>query len=119
MADGIELFKLFQRKSASGRTYFQGRLGGARVVVFKDTGAVVDGDTVAVWNVYLQHRDPDRSSNRNDRPTPAPAKQTTAHSPARPKARPASGKQPSTAQAKAIADINDRYRSDLNDEIGL
>jgi hypothetical protein len=37
----------------------------------------------------------------------------------RPKARPASGKQPSTAQAKAIESINERFRSDLNDEIGF
>ena len=66
-----------------------------------------------------QHHDPDRANDRNDRPTPAHAKQMTAHSPARTKARPAPGKQPSTAQAAAIASINERYRSDLNDEVGF
>jgi hypothetical protein len=39
--------------------------------------------------------------------------------PARPKARPAPGKLPSTAQAKAIADIKARYRGDLSDDIGF
>lgn len=62
-----------------------------------------------------QYHDPDRANDRNDRPTPAPAKQATM----RKQARPAPGKQPSTAQAKAIADINDRHRSDLNDEVGF
>ena len=41
------------------------------------------------------------------------------HAPARPEARPAPGKLPLTAQAKAIASINERYRSDLNDEVGF
>jgi hypothetical protein len=116
VAEGIELFKLFQRKSASGRTYFQGRLGGARVVVFKDTSAPVDGDTIAVWNVILQHRDPDRASNRTERP--APAKQPSAQPPARPKARPASAKRSMPdATKRAIDDINNRYASALNDDI--
>ena len=44
--------------------------------------------------------------------------QTTAREPARPKARPAPGKLP-PAQAAAIASINERYRSDLNDEVGF
>jgi hypothetical protein len=112
----IELFKLYQRKSSSGRTYFQGRLGGARVVVFKDDRADVDSDTVAVWNVYLQHREPDRANNRNDHQPQSPAKPVAGRPPARPKARSASAK-PSSAQAKAIADINSRYKTDLNDDI--
>jgi hypothetical protein len=120
VADGIELLKLYQRKSASGRTWFSGRLGGARVVVLKDDNATVDGDTVAVWSVLVRHRDPDRAINNwNDRPTPAPDRQASAQAPARQKARPASGKQPSAQQKAAIDDVNARYKSDLNDDLPL
>jgi hypothetical protein len=112
----IELFKLYQRKSASsGRTYFQGRLGAARVAVFKDDHAAVDGETIAVWTVYLQPREPDRANDRDHRPTPSsPAKQTTA----RTKARPASAKRSMPdATKRAIEDVNNRYASALNDDI--
>jgi hypothetical protein len=116
MAEGIELLRLYQRKSASGRTWFSGRLGGAKVVVLKVENASVEGDTVAVWSVLLRHREPDRENNRNDCQQPLLAKQATVQAPARPKASPASAK-PSTAQAKAIADINRRCPTDLNDDI--
>jgi hypothetical protein len=112
--NGIELFRLYQRKSASGKTYFIGRLGNARVAVLKDNEAPVDETTLGVWRVIVQHRDPDRANNRNDRQPPA--KQPAARSPARPKARPAPGKLP-PAQAKVGADINNRYASSLNDDI--
>jgi hypothetical protein len=116
--DGIELFRLYQRKSASGRTYFIGRLGGARIAVLKDNDAPVDETTLGVWKVMVQHRDPDRTgTNRNDQHTPSTAKQPTVRQPARAKARPAPGKLPSTAQAKAIEDIHRRYPGELNDDI--
>jgi hypothetical protein len=96
---------------------FKARLGAARVVVFKDDHAAVDGETIAVWTVYLQPREPDRANDR-DRPTPAPAKQATAQAPARPKARPAPAKRPlPDATKRAIDDINNRYASSLNDDI--
>jgi hypothetical protein len=116
METGVELFRLYQRKSASGRTYFVGRLGNARIAVLKDNDAPVDSTTLGVWKVIVQERDPDRANNRNDQQQTGPAKQPTPRPPARPKARPAPGKLP-PAQAAAVADINARYKSDLNDEL--
>ncbi len=116
---GVELFRLYQRKSANGRTYFIGRLGNARIAVLKDNEAPVDETTLGVWRVIVQHRDPDRAKNRNDRQPQSSAKTATERPPARVKARPAPGKQPSSQQKAAIESINARYKSDLNDDIGF
>jgi hypothetical protein len=116
MSDGVELFRLYQRKSASGKTYFIGRLGNARIAVLKDNDAPVDETTLGVWKVIVQHRDPDRASNRTERP--APTKQPSAQPPARQKARPASAKRSMLdATKRAIDGINNRYASALNDDI--
>jgi hypothetical protein len=118
MAEGIELFKLYQRKSASGRTWFSGRLGGARVVVLKADNATVDGDTVAVWTVLLRHRDPDRVNNRNDQQRQSTAKPVAERPPARAKARPASAPRSlPIATQRAVDGINNRYANPLNDDI--
>jgi hypothetical protein len=116
--NGIELFRLYQRKSASGKTYFIGRLGNARIAVLKDNEAPLDETTLGVWRVIVQHRDPDRANNRDHRPTPAPAQQATARTPARAKARPASVKRSMPdATKRAIEDIHRRYPGELNDDI--
>jgi hypothetical protein len=59
-----------------------------------------------------QYHHQDRANDRNDQRSSSPAKQATM----RKAARSAPGKIP-PAQAKAIADINARYKSDLNDEL--
>ncbi|OKO73036.1 hypothetical protein [Bradyrhizobium sp. NAS96.2] len=63
MIDGVELFQLRQRRTATGDTYFTGRLGNAFVVVIRDE---VERD---VWKVIAG----DPSQARDDRPKPARA----------------------------------------------
>ncbi|WP_027523349.1 hypothetical protein [Bradyrhizobium sp. Ec3.3] len=63
MVDGIELFTLRQRRSATGDTYFTGRLGNAFVVVIRDE---VERD---VWKVIAA----DPNQTRDNRPSPARA----------------------------------------------
>jgi hypothetical protein len=50
----LPLFKLYQRTSAAGRTYFTGRFGDAKVLVFREDG--VDEDALygaqARWTVF-------------------------------------------------------------------
>jgi hypothetical protein len=118
MESGVELFRLYQRKSSSGRTYFIGRLGNARIAVLKDNDASVDETTLGVWRVMVQERDQDRVSNRNDRQPSSPAKPIAERPPARANARPASAKRSlAVATQQAIDDVNNRYRSPLNDDV--
>jgi hypothetical protein len=57
MIDGVELFQLRQRRSATGDTYFTGKLGSAAVVVIRDD---VERD---VWRVIAG--DPFRANTRS------------------------------------------------------
>jgi hypothetical protein len=122
MDGAVELLRLFERRSAAGTTYFVGALGGAKVLMMKDTRADLTDGTLGIWQVYLKPRDAARtdraSQKRAPSPRPAPEKPIVAP-PVRARARPAQDK-PSTARAKAIADINERYAHvTLNDEIDL
>ncbi|WP_165820406.1 AAA family ATPase [Microvirga sp. KLBC 81] len=58
----IELFKIRERLSASGSTYFTGLLGSARVVILKDSRTPPDEHCVAVWQVFVEPKD-DHISN--------------------------------------------------------
>lgn len=61
--NGVELFQLRQRRTATGDTFFTGRLGNALVVVIRDD---IERD---LWKVIAG----DPCQTRNDRPSPARA----------------------------------------------
>lgn len=61
--NGLELFQLRQRRTATGDTFFTGRLGNALVVVIRDD---IERD---LWKVIAG----DPCQTRNDRPSPARA----------------------------------------------
>jgi hypothetical protein len=63
MIDGVELFQLRQRRSATGDTYFTGRLGNALVVMVRDD---FERD---VWKVIAG----DPCQTRHERTAPARA----------------------------------------------
>lgn len=63
MIDGVELFQLRQRRSATGDTFFTGKLGNAYVVVIRDE---FERD---VWKVIAG--DPTRANTRSASPAPA------------------------------------------------
>lgn len=63
--DGVELFRLYQRKTPDGDAYFVGTLGDAGITVVRDP---VKRD---VWRVIAV--DPSRANNRNTDTTPARA----------------------------------------------
>ncbi|MGY3584457.1 hypothetical protein ACVIGB_006485 [Bradyrhizobium sp. USDA 4341] len=63
MIDGVELFRLRQRRSTNGDCYFTGRLGNALIVVIRDT---IERD---VWRVIAG----DPLQTRQDRPSAARA----------------------------------------------
>jgi hypothetical protein len=46
----VKLGRLFERTSASGRTYFAGRLGAAKVMMFKNER----GDDENEWEMFVQ-----------------------------------------------------------------
>jgi hypothetical protein len=117
MDGAVELLRLFERRSEAGKTYFVGVLGGAKVLVMEDTRAELTEGTLGVWQVYLKTRDAARNSQPGQQRTSSQRPAQPAKPPVRARARPAKAK-PSTAQAKAIADINVRYKSDLNDPVG-
>ncbi len=55
----LPLFKLFQRTSANGRTYFSGRFGDAKVLVFREDDVEEDQlyGAEARWQVYIAPSD--------------------------------------------------------------
>jgi acyl dehydratase len=59
----VKLAELWERQSAAGRRYFSGFLGGAQLLLF-DNGEhphpTRPGETVHVWRLMLQERDPSR-----------------------------------------------------------
>jgi hypothetical protein len=50
----LPLFKLYQRQSANGRTYFTGRFGDAKVLVFREDDVEEDAlyGAQARWTVF-------------------------------------------------------------------
>ena len=48
----VKLGRLYEKVSAAGRTYYVGRLGSARLLVFKSREVTEDG--TAVWDVFVQ-----------------------------------------------------------------
>ncbi|MGY0573266.1 hypothetical protein ACTGJ9_020990 [Bradyrhizobium sp. RDM12] len=65
MSDGVELFRLYQRGTPDGDTFFVGTLGDAGITVVRDQ---MKRD---VWRVIAV--DPSRANNRNTDMTPARA----------------------------------------------
>ncbi|WP_156928941.1 hypothetical protein [Bradyrhizobium sp. th.b2] len=63
--DGIELFQLRQRRSASGDTFFTGRFGAAFVVLVRDE---IERD---LWRMVAC--DPTQTHSRDHGPSPARA----------------------------------------------
>ncbi len=59
----VKLAELWQRESAKGTTYFSGFMGDAQVLLF-DGGEREHpkrpGETVRVWKLMVQERDPSR-----------------------------------------------------------
>lgn len=47
----VPVTRLFEKTSAKGNRYFTGRLGNARVLLFRDEHADTGGDPV--WQMYL------------------------------------------------------------------
>jgi hypothetical protein len=111
---GIELVTLYERKSASGRPYMVGLMGKVRVLLLRDDRAELSEGTVGAWQLIMKPREEGRSQPRSQ------AASSSAKRVSRPRRAnaPAAPAKPSTAQQKAIADINSRYRSDLNDPVG-
>lgn len=61
----VKLCEVWERTSAKGSTYFSGYLGSAQVLLFKEgekPHPTRPGETVKVWNIMLQERDPSRRS---------------------------------------------------------
>jgi hypothetical protein len=57
----VQLAEVWQRESASGKTYFSGYLGAARVLLF-DAGErdhpTKPGERIHVWRLVLQQAEP-------------------------------------------------------------
>jgi hypothetical protein len=53
----VKLTTLWQRRSTrTGKTYFSGYLGSARVVVLKDERATVPEGADGIWSVYVEEK---------------------------------------------------------------
>lgn len=65
------LTRVYQRKSKNNATYFVGRLGTSKILIFKDENLSESSDN-PVWNILLQEvvdkpeTDSERSSSRSD-----------------------------------------------------
>lgn len=72
----VKLGRLFERQSASGRTYFAGRLGAAKVMMFKNDR----GDDENEWEMFVQDggdRSPAAAPPANPSKAPRPKTRTT------------------------------------------
>ena len=67
----VNLARLFERTSAKGNRYFSGRMGAARIMLFKDDRA--DGDNV--WQLFVQ--DGDEQPHQGAQTAQARARQET------------------------------------------
>jgi hypothetical protein len=59
----VKLTEVWERTSAKGTRYFSGFLGSAQLLIFEDgqkPHPTRPGETVKVWNIMLQERDPSR-----------------------------------------------------------
>src|SRR3954463_14890579 len=92
----VRLAELWERTSARGTRYFSGFLGDAQVLMF-DGGErehpTRPGETVHVWRLMVQERDPARrpqarSEQRPQSPDPGDGRVSTSATPAKPSARP-------------------------------
>lgn len=73
-SEKILLTRLYEKQSKTGRRYFVGRLGAARIVVLQDDRAAVEGATVAVWEVFAEAGDDGaRPAARRQPASPAPS----------------------------------------------
>src|SRR5687767_11095812 len=74
MADKVKLTTLWQRRSSrTGKTYFSGYLGSARVIVLKDERADVPDGADAIWNVFVEEAPPRQSASKPPRTIEATA----------------------------------------------
>ena len=55
-APKLPFCRLYQKKSSNGNIYFAGRLGGNKVLMFRDRATADDG--TPIWQVYLQEAPP-------------------------------------------------------------
>src|SRR4051794_2994027 len=55
----LQLATLRQYQSKGGRTYFLGRMGQLKLMLFEDTGAELTGKELARWTVFAEEA-PDR-----------------------------------------------------------
>jgi hypothetical protein len=76
MTGRIELFKLYQKRSKSGRTYFVGWLGGAKLVVFKNDRAELREGTDGEWIAYAEPKDNGEAKSTR-KLSPAPEREGT------------------------------------------
>jgi hypothetical protein len=72
----VKLAEMWQRRSAKGTVYFSGFLGQCSLVMFdggRQPHPTRPEETVHVWRLFIQERDPDR------RPKPKAAPMITAY----------------------------------------
>ncbi|MEQ8653274.1 MAG: hypothetical protein RIC87_12495 [Kiloniellales bacterium] len=82
MQGKVRLCRLYERTSANGNRYFTGRLGGAKVIVFRDQKAEAD---CPVWQVYLEDAESGRGASAGrSPPNPRKTAQTAAMDAQRP-----------------------------------
>lgn len=93
----VLLARLYQRTSANGNVYYGGRLGAARVVMFRDQRA--EGDD-PVWELFVQGDD--RTAER-----PRPPAQDARPGPRRPAPAHPVGRGDGTGTAPARSDLDD------------
>jgi len=127
MDGAITLLNLYEKTSAAGRKYFVGSLNGNRILIMKDDRAEIREGGDPVWSMFIKPKDATKvqprashqpQSRREKPPSKLPPAEPLKFPPVRARARPAKEAKPSTARARAIADINAKYKSDLNDPVG-
>jgi hypothetical protein len=72
----VKLCDLWQRKSAKGTIYFSGFLGATQVLLFKDgekPHPTRPDETIIVWKLLVQERDPERRPGGSGNKTEPPA----------------------------------------------
>ncbi len=73
MAEMTKLCRLWEKTSARGAAYLVGRMGDARVLIFKNTHKVDDGDhDYAIFLTAIEERQP--QNQKASQPAPRPQK---------------------------------------------
>jgi hypothetical protein len=67
----ITATRLYEKKSRNGNTYFTGRLGGLKVLIFKSRDVADDGSPI--WDLKLAQAQPYKERERPDQQAPRPA----------------------------------------------